>query len=112
MELSNSRCVPCHKGTEPLNEEQIRTRLDQVPGWNLVDHCGVRCLSRTFKFRDFRTALDFTNMVGEIAEDQQHHPLIITEWGKVTVNWWTHKLGGLHQNDFIVASKTSSIYDA
>lgn len=111
MTLSDSQCVPCSKGAKPMDETEIRTHLEKVPGWSLIDHCGVRCLSRTFKFKDFRSALEFTNQVGRIAEEQQHHPLLITEWGKVTVNWWTHKIGGLHRNDFIMAGKTSVLFD-
>ena len=111
MNLCDSQCVPCSKGAEPMDEIEIKKYLEKISDWNLVDYCGVRCLSRTFKFKDFRAALEFTNQVGRIAEEQQHHPLLMTEWGKVTVNWWTHKIGGLHLNDFIMAGKTSALFD-
>jgi 4a-hydroxytetrahydrobiopterin dehydratase len=103
-------CVPC-KGTEPkLTEEGIRQYMPEVPDWQVVEQDGEKRLVRTFKFKNFSEALDFTNQVGRIAEEQDHHPAITTEWGKVTVTWWTHKIGGLHQNDFIMAAKTDELY--
>jgi 4a-hydroxytetrahydrobiopterin dehydratase len=81
-----------------------------VPDWELVEREGVKRLERTFKFKDFAQALAFTNRVGELAEQQDHHPVIVTEWGKVKVTWWTHKIRGLHQNDFIMAAKTQEAY--
>ena len=70
---------------------------------------GIKRLRRAFKFKDFREAMQFTNRVGELAEQEDHHPAILTEWGKVTVTWWTHKIKGLHRNDFIMAAKTDSL---
>jgi 4a-hydroxytetrahydrobiopterin dehydratase len=67
---------------------------------------------RAFKFKNFTEALAFTDQVGEIAEEEGHHPALFTEWGKVTVRWWTHKIGGLHENDFIMAAKTDRLYDS
>lgn len=69
----------------------------------------MRVLRRVYKFRDFAQALSFTNKVGALAEAQGHHPALLTEWGKVTVMWWTHKIGGLHKNDFIMAAKTDKL---
>jgi 4a-hydroxytetrahydrobiopterin dehydratase len=74
-----------------------------------VEHKGIKRLERTFKFKDFAQALAFTNKVGELAESEGHHPAILTEWGKVTVAWWTHKIKGLHQNDFAMAAKTDRL---
>ena len=71
---------------------------------------GVRRLERVFAFKDFAQALAFTNQVGELAEAEGHHPAILTEWGRVTVTWWTHKINGLHRNDFIMAAKTEAVY--
>ena len=70
---------------------------------------GVKQLQRVFRFRNFQAALAFTNRVGALAEAQGHHPLLITEWGRVTVCWWTHKIGGLHLNDFIMAARTDTL---
>jgi 4a-hydroxytetrahydrobiopterin dehydratase len=84
--------------------------MPQLPDWQIVEIQGVKRLERLFKFRNFRESLAFTNQVGEIAEQEDHHPLIQTEWGRVTVNWWTHKIKGLHRNDFIMAAKTDELY--
>ena len=81
----------------------------QVPEWELVEEDGVKRLQRTFKFRDFVAALDFTNRVGEIAEEEGHHPVITLTWGGATVTWYTHKISGLHENDFIMAAKTDKL---
>jgi 4a-hydroxytetrahydrobiopterin dehydratase len=72
---------------------------------------GTNHLMRVFKFKNFVEALDFTNGVGRIAEIENHHPMIITEWGKVSVHWWTHKIGGLHKNDFIMAAKVDQLFN-
>ena len=82
----------------------------QVPDWKVTEEEGIKRLERVFKFRDFRQALSFTNSVGESAEADGHHPAILTEWGKVTVSWWTHKIRGLHRNDFVMAAKTDRLY--
>jgi 4a-hydroxytetrahydrobiopterin dehydratase len=86
--------------------------MPQVPGWNLVERDSIKRLERRFKFRDFTQALAFTSRVGEIAEEEGHHPVIELTWGRVTVTWWTHKIRGLHQNDFIMAAKTDELYES
>jgi len=108
--LKNQKCVPC-RGDEPtLTNEEIEERKPQVPEWEIIKKNGVKRLKRQFDFSNFEEALHFTNLVGEIAEEEGHHPAILTEWGKVTVKWWTHKIGGLHQNDFVMAAKTDDLY--
>jgi 4a-hydroxytetrahydrobiopterin dehydratase len=110
MDLTQKTCVPC-RGDEPaFTQTQVEEYKPQVPEWELVDDKGVLKLKRAFKFKDFVGALTFTQQVGEAAEKQGHHPVIRTEWGKVTVTWWTHKIKGLHQNDFIMAAKTDQLY--
>jgi 4a-hydroxytetrahydrobiopterin dehydratase len=104
--LSSLTCVPCLGGVPPLDDEQITPLLSEVPEWQVLDVDGVRRLERVFTFKDFAAALDFTNQVGALAEQQGHHPLLVTEWGRVTVQWWTHKIKGLHKNDFIMAART------
>ena len=84
----------------------------QVPEWQIIERDGVKQLERVFQFPDFVQALAFTNRVGAIAEAEGHHPALLTEWGKVTVTWWTHKIKGLHRNDFIMAAKTDEVYAA
>jgi 4a-hydroxytetrahydrobiopterin dehydratase len=76
----------------------------------LIERDGIPRLERVFKFKNFAQALAFTNQVGALAEAEDHHPAILTEWGKVTVSWWTHKIKGLHQNDFIMAARTDGLY--
>ena len=100
------KCVAC-SGDEPaLKGEEIASYLQKVPGWQVITEEGEAKLKRVFKFDNFQQALNFTNRVGKIAEDENHHPALLTEWGKVTVYWWTHKIRGLHPNDFIMASRT------
>lgn len=108
--LTQFTCVPC-RGDEPtLTQEQIENYLPQVPEWTVVTEKDIARLRRRFSFPDFAAALAFTQRVGELAEQQGHHPLLRTEWGAVTVTWWTHKIKGLHQNDFIMAAKTDALY--
>jgi 4a-hydroxytetrahydrobiopterin dehydratase len=107
--LKDMKCIPCRGGEPPLTEQQIIELQPEVVNWKVTDVDGVQRLERIFKFRDFSEAVGFTNRIAAIAEAQDHHPLIITEWGKVTVQWWTHKIKGLHRNDFIMASKTDEL---
>jgi len=83
--------------------------LGNIPDWNIEVHDGVMQLEKLFTLINFVKALAFTNQVGEIAETEGHHPLLLTEWGKVTVTWWSHKIKGLHRNDFIMAARTDNI---
>jgi 4a-hydroxytetrahydrobiopterin dehydratase len=107
-DLASRRCEPCRAGTPPLTGEQIRPLAAELhPDWRVV---AGHHLERLFEFDDFAAALAFTNRVGEIAEAQGHHPALLTEWGRVTVTWWTHKIKGLHRNDFIMAAKTDELY--
>ena len=108
-ELSGMYCTAC-RGDEPtLTDAEIEELHPQVSGWEVVQREGIKRLERVFGFRNFAQALAFTDMVGEQAEEEGHHPALLTEWGKVTVTWWTHKIGGLHRNDFIMAAKTDEI---
>ena len=109
-DLTQIKCVPC-RGDEPIvTEAELAEFLPQVPEWKIVEREGVQRLERVFKFKTFVQALAFTNQVGELAEAEEHHPTILTEWGKVTVTWWTHKIRGLHRNDFVMAAKTDRLY--
>jgi 4a-hydroxytetrahydrobiopterin dehydratase len=107
--LAQLICVAC-RGSEPtLTNHQIAELQPQIPEWQVKEVEDVKRLERVFKFKNFADALEFTNRVGAIAEAEDHHPLIVTEYGRVTVNWWTHKIKGLHQNDFIMAAKTDML---
>jgi len=104
-DLATKHCVPCEGGIEPANDDRIAELLRGVPDWKVVEVDGVKRLERKFFFPDFAAALAFTNRVGALAEEEGHHPVLTTEWGKVTVTWWTHAIGGLHENDFVMAAK-------
>jgi 4a-hydroxytetrahydrobiopterin dehydratase len=107
--LKDMKCIPCRGGEPPLTEQQINELKPQIVDWTVKEVEGVQRLERIFKFRNFSEAVEFTDRVAAIAEADDHHPLIITEWGRVTVQWWTHKIKGLHHNDFIMASKTDGL---
>jgi 4a-hydroxytetrahydrobiopterin dehydratase len=109
-ELKDEKCVACRIGAPRVTESEIAELKLQVPDWNLANRDGIDRLERVFQFKDFAEALAFTVKVGDIAESQGHHPAILTEWGRVTVGWWTHKIKGLHHNDFIMAAKTDGVY--
>ena len=109
-QLSQSKCVACRGGEPTLTASEIYALQPQVPEWQVKQVEGVDRIQRSYEFKDFAAALRFTNQVGEIAELEDHHPRIVTEWGRVTLEWWTHKIGGLHRNDFIMAAKSDSVY--
>ena len=108
-ELAVGKCVACRAGEPTLTESEIYMLQPQIPEWQVKEVEGMKRLERVFKFKNFAQALEFTNKVGAIAEEEDHHPLIVTEWGRTTIQWWTHKIGGLHKNDFIMAAKTDQI---
>ena len=109
-QLSQLKCTACRGGEPTVSDEEIGQLMPQVPEWQVVERDGIKRLERVFRFGDFVQALAFTNKVGELAEEEGHHPALLTEWGKVTVTWWTHKIRGLHRNDFIMAAKTDQVY--
>jgi len=108
--LTQMICTACHKGAPTVTDEEIVQFKPQVPDWQMIEVDGIKRLERVFKFDNFVDALAFTNKIGELAESMGHHPALLTEWGKTTVTWWTHKIRGLHQNDFIMAAKTDETY--
>ena len=108
--LTQSTCTPCRDGAPALTDSDLVTLRPQVPDWQVLDVNGIRRIRRTFTFKDFRGALEFTMRVGELAESEQHHPDIHLAWGKVMIESWTHKIRGLHENDFILAAKIDALY--
>ena len=111
-DLTQFKCVPCQGGEPTVTDVEMVGYKPQVPDWQIVERESIQRLERVFKFKNFVQALAFTHRVGELAESEGHHPAILTEWGKVTVTWWTHKIRGLHRNDFIMAAKTDQLYSA
>lgn len=109
-QLTQMKCTACRGGEPTLTDIEIAELRPQVPSWQVVERDGIKRLERVFTFDNFVHALAFTNKVGEVAEEEGHHPAILTEWGKTTVTWWTHKIRGLHRNDFIMAAKTDRSY--
>ncbi|NEQ23453.1 MAG: 4a-hydroxytetrahydrobiopterin dehydratase [Microcoleus sp. SIO2G3] len=107
--ITQQKCDACTKDSPPVTKEEIAELKPQIPNWNIIEPEGELRLERTYKFQDFKTALAFTNRVGEAAEEQGHHPALLTEYGKVTVTWWTHAISGLHKNDFIMAARTDEL---
>jgi 4a-hydroxytetrahydrobiopterin dehydratase len=107
--LSSQTCEACRVGSPLVTEDEIKELMPQIPEWEIINVDGIDRLERLYTFGNFVDAIAFTNKVGEIAEAEGHHPAILTEWGKVTVTWWTHKIKGLHVNDFIMAAKTDEL---
>lgn len=105
-ELATRRCEACRADSPPATPEEREEYGAQLAEWDVVERDGIPRLERTFEFDDFAGALAFTNTVGALAEAEGHHPAILTEWGRVTVTWWTHKIRDLHVNDFVMAAKT------
>ncbi len=104
------KCEACRVGAPPATAKQIEEFLRDCPEWEQITVDDVPQIRRVYKFDDFVSALDFTNKVGALAEEEGHHPALLTEWGRVTVRWWTHKILGLHLNDLIMGAKTDQIF--
>lgn len=108
-QLHEMKCVPCRGGDPALSAGEIVALLPQLPDWQPVMQENLLRLERVFKFKNYAEAVEFTNKLAALAEAEDHHPLIVLEWGRVTVQWWTHVVKGLHQNDFIMAAKTDAL---
>jgi len=107
--LSQMHCVACRRDAPTVPDAEIPGLHSQVAEWEIVEVDGVKRLRRVFAFADFAEALEFTTRVGALADEEGHHPALLTEWGRTTVSWWTHKIKGLHRNDFIMAAKTDAL---
>jgi 4a-hydroxytetrahydrobiopterin dehydratase len=108
--LTQERCEACRKDSPHVTDAEIAELKPQIPEWTIAERDEIPRLERTYRFKDFVQALAFTNSVGALAEEQGHHPMLVTEYGRVGVAWWTHKIRGLHRNDFIMAAKTDQLY--
>jgi len=109
-ELATKQCTPCRGGVEPMSRERAEAMMDQIPDWELITEAPlrVRC---TFKLDDFRAAIDFVNAIAEAAEAEGHHPDLEIHYNAVVVSFHTHKIGGLHENDFIMAAKVDQLFE-
>ncbi|GAB3485861.1 4a-hydroxytetrahydrobiopterin dehydratase [Azotobacter salinestris] len=107
--LSQAHCEACRADAPKVSEEELAELIRQIPDWNVENRDGILQLEKVFLFRNFAQALAFTNAVGALAEAEGHHPALLTEWGRVTVTWWSHKIRGLHRNDFIMAARTDEL---
>jgi 4a-hydroxytetrahydrobiopterin dehydratase len=109
-ELKNMHCSVITSSTPRMNDRELGQYQAKLPDWEIYKIEGELRLEKVYLFKNFLQAVDFTNQVAYVANEEDHHPAILTEWGKVTVTWWTHKIGGLHLNDFIMAAKTEQLY--
>jgi len=111
-DLTRERCTACRGGEPTLTPTELAALLPLVPAWRVVETDGVQRIAREFRFPDFRSALAFTVQVGELAEELGHHPDLHLAWGRVRVETWTHAIGGLHRNDFILAARVDTLATA
>jgi 4a-hydroxytetrahydrobiopterin dehydratase len=110
-ELTEQKCEACRVGAPSVTTEEMAELKPQVAEWQIINEDGIPKLDRVFRLKNFKDALAFTDAVGAAAEEEGHHPRLVTEWGRVAVTWWTHKIRNLHKNDFIMAAKTDRIYE-
>ena len=110
-QLNQEKCVACRRDSPPVTQQEVAELHPQIAQWDLISDDGVSKLDRVFRFGDFRQALNFTNELGNLADEEGHHPRLVTEWGRVQVTWWTHKIRNLHRNDFIMAAQSDRIFE-
>jgi len=109
LNLASGKCVACRAGEPSLTESEIAELTPHVLQWQLVTQDNILRLQRVFKLKNYAEALEFTNKIAALAEAEDHHPVMVLEWGRVTIQWWTHVVKGLHKNDFIMAAKTDEL---
>jgi 4a-hydroxytetrahydrobiopterin dehydratase len=110
MPLTQETCEACRADSPRVTDDEQQELGREIPDWTMIEADGEQRLQRQFALKDFKSALAFTPQVGDAAEAAGHHPAILTEWGKVTVTWWTHAIHGLHRNDYIMAAKSDELY--
>ena len=110
--LTQEKCEACRADAPKVSDDELAELIRAIPDWNIEVRDGIMQLEKSFSFNNFVDAIAFTNRVGELAEAEGHHPALLTEWGKTTVTWWSHKIKGLHRNDFIMSAKTDQLYTA
>ncbi len=108
--LAHKHCEACRADAPTVSDNELTVLIKQIPEWSPIVTDNILQLQRVFPFKQYVQAVAFTNSVATLAEQEGHHPAILTEWGKVTVTWWSHKIRGLHKNDFIMAAKTDMLF--
>ena len=108
--LINNSCEACRKDAPILSESEINDLMNQIPSWSVIEETESKKLVCSFAFINYEDSVSFANKIVTLAEEEDHHPEILLEWGKVTVSWWSHKIKGLHKNDFICAAKTDKLF--
>ena len=108
-DLSSQSCEACKIDAPKVPRDQIKNLLLEINDWTLIEE-PINKLEKVFSFKSYKKSLDFSNKVAALADEEDHHPQILLEWGKVTVTWWSHKIEGLHRNDFICAAKTDKLF--
>ena len=109
MSLKESKCEACTIDAPLVSDSEAKVLLLELDGWVIESDSGINQLIKTYKFSNYEKSLDFSNKVADLAENEDHHPKIVLEYGSVEVSWWSHKIKGLHKNDFICAAKTDLI---
>ena len=109
MQLSAEKCEAGRAESPRVTDAEAQKLKPLIPDWEVVTVNDVRRLKRTFEFSGWMPAVEFAGRVARIADEQDHHPTILIQWGKTTVTWWTHAIKGLHRNDFIMAAKTDEV---
>ena len=107
--LSEKKCTACELGAPLVPDEQQKDLLKDLEGW-LIDRADISKLVKTFQFSNYAETINFVNLIAELSEDEDHHPKITVEWGRVCIEWWSHKIEGLHMNDFICAAKSDELF--
>ena len=108
--LINRKCSVCNINSMAIREDAIDDWMLELPDWQLTQSQSIQQIKRLYSFPNFKKALAFAHEIGKLAEEHDHHPAILIEWGKCQINWWTHMVNGLHENDFILAAKSDVIY--
>ncbi len=108
-ELSQETCEACRADAPRLSDDDLKTLMPKIPDWTPIVVDGILQIQRQYSFKNFKLAMAFSHQVGELAEGAGHHPAILTEWGKVTVTWWSHSIKGLHKNDLIMAARCDEL---
>ena len=109
MTLASEKCEICRPDSPSVDEAEREQLLAELPGWSVIDDLGMLQLVKKFEFSNFLQAVEVHNKIAALAEEENHHPELVTEWGGLTVKWWTHSIGGLHRNDFIMAARCNQL---